>query len=124
MVSKDILFQSKEYGVGGHNQLDVRIMGDDVQFWLRDGDRNAVICMDKGDLTALKKALTKAIKHAPENIEPGRDYTQPTRKKKVETTTAKKTRRTKAKTKNKSKDKIGKSYEEIKAEKIAEVMNG
>lgn len=120
----DILFQSKDYGVGGHNKMDVRIMGEDVQIWIKDGDRNAIICMDSEDLAALKKALTKAVKHAPEEIENGRDYTQPTRKKnKLDTKSKKVTKKAKTRNKvNKSTTELDKSYEEIKSEKIAEAM--
>lgn len=75
------LFTSKEYGVGGHNKLQVDVFGKDVQIWIKDGDVNAIICMDKSDLDGLKKALTKAVKAAPEKVAEGRDYTKPIRKK-------------------------------------------
>lgn len=73
-----MLFQSKDYGVGDKNQLDVRVMGRDVQLWVKDGDRNAVICMDKEDWEKFHKAASKAVKVAPETVGRARDYTAPT----------------------------------------------
>jgi hypothetical protein len=80
-----MLFQSKDYGVGDKNQLDVRVMGRDVQLWIKDGDRNAIICMDKEDWEKFHKAAAKAAKVAPETVARARDYT-PSPQKKVSTT--------------------------------------
>ena len=79
------LFESKEYGVGGHNKIELRIVDKEPRIWIRDGEVNAIICLDKADATALAKALTKASKKAPESITPY-DFTKPIRKKKMKTT--------------------------------------
>lgn len=117
-------FESKEYGIGGHNKLDVRVMGDDVQIWIKDGDINAIICMDREDLTKLGKTITKLAKVAPESIDEGRDYNRPTRKRKVklssDTVEPKKKRKTRS---DKGKTRVKtQSFDEMKAEKMAKAL--
>lgn len=111
------VFESKEYGIGGHNKLEVRVFeGDGIQFWLRDGDTNAVVHMDKEDVIKLIKALNKVKDQAPDEIEQY-DFTVPIHKRKKEEVPVKK--RNKA---NKSTGLMDKSFEEYKTEKIKEAM--
>lgn len=112
------LFESKEYGIGGHNKIELRLLEDgEPRLWIRDGETNAAICLDKADATALAKSLAKASKGAPEEVQ-CYDFTKPIKKR---------TKRTKV-TKGTKRDKIAemvdgiKDIDVIKAEAIAEVM--
>lgn len=80
-----VLFESKEYGIGGHNKIELRNVDGEPRIWIRDGDTNAAICLDKADATALAKALAKASKTAPEKVHLF-DFTKPIHKKKMKTT--------------------------------------
>lgn len=90
MSKKDkVLFESKEYGIGGHNKLELRDLdGDgDLRLWIRDGEANSAICMDRADFLAFSKALVKSAKTAPLEVECF-DFTKPIphKHKKVNTT--------------------------------------
>jgi hypothetical protein len=91
------VFQSKEYGIGGHNKLEVRVMDDGVQLWLQDGECNAIVYLDREDMTTFAKIINKVKNQAPESIE-AYDFSTPVHKRrKVETTSApKKTRKPRA----------------------------
>ena len=95
-MGDEVLFKSKEYGVGGHNKLELRTLDDGgVRLWIHDGDCHALICMDRDDLTEVAKQLRKAAKTAPETIEL-MDFTQPIKHakvKKLETTSSVVTKR-------------------------------
>ncbi len=87
-MKEKVLFKSKEYGIGGHNKLELRRMDNgELRLWVRDGDTNALICMDREDLTKLGKTVTKHAKKAPLEVE-SFDFSKPIRKKKKVTTTS------------------------------------
>jgi hypothetical protein len=114
------VFESKEYGVGGHNKLAVHVFEDGVQIWLQDGECNAIVYMDREDMVAFAKAINKVKNEAPEEIEPY-DFTKPVHKrKKIKTKSQEIT--AKRKRKPRAKSKKGETYEETKARKIAEAM--
>lgn len=81
------VFKSKEYGIGGHNRLEVRVMEDGVQLWLQDGECNAIIYMDSEDMISFAKAISKVKDKAPETVEPY-DFTTPVHKRKKVVTTS------------------------------------
>jgi hypothetical protein len=114
-------FKSKEYGIGGHNKLEVRVMEDGVQIWLQDGECNAIVYMDKDDMLMFAKVINKVKQHAPDKIE-AYDFTTPVHKRVVKatavTTEAKKPRKQRS---DKGKKK-SESYEEMKSRKIEEAM--
>lgn len=119
-------FKSKEYGIGGHNKLEVRVMEDGVQIWLQDGDCNAIVYLDLEDMTEFAKVINKVKGNAPEAIEPY-DFTTPVHKrKKIVTTSESKSVVVKKARKPRSDKgkKRGESYEEYKANKIAAAMEG
>ena len=113
------VFKSKEYGIGGHNKLEVRVMEDGVQIWLQDGECNAIVYMDKEDMKAFARVVNKVKDQAPETIE-AYDFTTPVHKrKKVETTSApKKVRKTRS---DKGKKKA-ETFDQMKTRKITEAM--
>ena len=120
-----VLFESKEYGIGGHNKIELRIVEEEPRIWIRDGEVNAAICLDKADATALAKALTKASKTAPEKAHLF-DFTKPIHRKKVKTTSeangVKKRRKTRSdKGKPRTAKAVG-SYEDMKTKAIEEAM--
>lgn len=82
----DVLFKSKDYGISGHNTLELRnLENGEVRLWITDGGKNALICMDRGDLISLAKQLARVAKTAPVEVELF-DFTKPIRKKKITTT--------------------------------------
>ena len=116
------VFKSKEYGIGGHNRLEVRVMEDGVQIWLQDGDCNAIVYLDLEDMTEFAKVINKVKGNAPEAIEPY-DFTTPVHKRKKVVTTSEAAAPKKARKPRSDKGKKrGESYEETKARKIAEAM--
>jgi len=133
-VKDKVLFESKEYGIGGHNKLELRQMDNgELRIWVRDGDTNALICLDRGDATSLYTQLKKGAKSAPESVECF-DFTKPIHKRKVKTTSetngVKKGRKTRS---DKGKKRVYKgvgpaplktdgSFDDIKAQRIKEVM--
>jgi len=116
------VFKSKEYGIGGHNKLEVRVMDDGVQIWLQDGECNAIIYMDSEDMQSFAKAINKHKGSAPESIEPY-DFTVPVHKRKkvamksaiIEPKKPRKPRSDKGKKKSET-------FDQMKARKIAEAM--
>jgi hypothetical protein len=122
---KDVLFESKEYGIGGHNKIELRMVDGEPRIWIRDGDTNAAICLDKADATALAKALAKASKSAPEKAHLF-DFTKPIHKRKVKTTSeangVKKKRKTRSDKGKPRKVKPVGNYEDAKAKAIQEAM--
>lgn len=118
------VFKSKEYGLGGHNKLEVRVMEEGVQIWLQDGECNAVVYLDLEDMTEFAKVINKVKGNAPESIELY-DFTIPVHKrKKIVTTSESKSVVVKKERKPRSDKgkKRSESYEEMKARKIAEAM--
>ena len=101
MKKDKVLFESKEYGVGGHNKIELRVVDNEPRIWIRDGELNAIICLDKADATALAKALAKASKKAPEVITPY-DFTKPIHKKHKKITTTSEVNGVKKKRKTRS----------------------
>lgn len=122
-----VLFESKEYGIGGHNKLELRKLDDgELRLWLRDGETNAAICMDRADLTQLASVLVKSAKKAPAKVQCF-DFTKPIHKKKMKTTSetngVKKKRKPRSdKGKKRVYKDIGPSFDAIKAQRIKEVM--
>lgn len=127
MSDKDkVLFESKEYGIGAHNKIELRVLDNgEPRLWIRDGGVNALISLDKEDATKLAKALAKAAKVAPEKVECF-DFTKPINKrKKVKTTSetngVKKKRKTRS-DKGKKRSPKGANYQEMKSNAIKEAM--
>ena len=82
-MKDEVLFKSKEYGLGGHNKLELRTLDDGgVRLWIHDGDCHALICMDRTDLIDLTKKLGKVCKLAPEDCKVV-DFTKPIKRDKV-----------------------------------------
>lgn len=75
---KAVLFKSKEYGVGGHNKLELSLHGsnDGLRIWIKDGDVNALITMDRRDFRLFAEALTANVGKARVHEEPF-DFTKP-----------------------------------------------
>ena len=84
-----VLFESREYGIGGHNKLELRDLdgNGDLRLWIRDGEANSAICMDREDFTTLARVLAKSAKKAPVEVECF-DFTKPIPHKRVKTTSA------------------------------------
>ncbi len=121
-----VLFESREYGIGGHNKIELRTLDNgEPRLWIRDGEVNALISLNKEDATKLAKALAKAAKVAPEEVE-AYDFTKPIRKKKVKTTSEangiKKKRKTRSDKGKPRKVKAVGNYEDAKAQAIKEAM--
>lgn len=126
-MKEKVLFESKEYGIGGHNKIELRqLENGELRIWIKDGDTNALICIDRGDATSLYTQLKKGAKNAPESVE-CYDFTKSLRKrKKVKTTSetngVKKRRKTRSdKGKKRTVKPVG-SYEDMKAKAIEEAM--
>ena len=132
--AKEVIFESKEYGLGGHNKLELRVLdgGDGLRIWVKDGDVNALITMDRRDFTAFAEALTANVGKARVHEEPF-DFTKPIPHK--VTKHLKKVRKTRSDkgvsrkgTKGTKRDKVVemvgniKGIDQIKAEAIAEAM--
>jgi hypothetical protein len=125
------VFKSKEYGIGGHNKLEVRVMEDGVQLWLQDGECNAIVYLDREDFAAFAKVVNKVKDQAPETIEPY-DFSTPVHKRKKIVTTSeanetngvskRKPRSDKGKKREAKRKVVAESYEEMKARKIQEAM--
>ena len=113
------VFKSKEYGIGGHNKLEVHVMDDGVQIWIQDGECNAIIYMDSEDMLSFAKAINKHKGSAPESIEPY-DFTTPVHKRKKVTTTSEVKKR--RKTRSDKGKKKSETYEQMKTRKITEAM--
>lgn len=97
-VKDKVLFESKEYGIGGHNKLELRMVEDEPRVWIRDGDTNAAICLDRADVLALGVACRVAGRTAAETVQLY-DFTKPIRKKNTttsETNGVKKKRKTRS----------------------------
>jgi hypothetical protein len=118
------VFESKEYGIGGHNKLEIRIFPEEgVQIWLRDGECNAIVFLDREDMTKLAKVVNKVKDQALEEIEPY-DFSVPVHKrKKIVTTSESKAPKKARKPRSDKGKKKNETYEEMKARKIAEAMN-
>lgn len=121
-----VLFESKEYGIGGHNKLELRRMDDgELRLWIRDGETNAAICMGRADLTQLASVLGKSAKKAPVEVQCF-DFTKPIHRKKVKTTSetngVKKKRKTRSDKGKKRTVKAVGSYEDMKTKAIQEAM--
>ena len=85
-MKEKVLFKSKEYGLGGHNKLELRVLGDGgLRIWISDGEANALICMDRRDFKQLADSLTKHHRKAPTDVEPY-DFTKSLKRKKIKTT--------------------------------------
>ncbi len=74
---KSVLFKSKEYGLGGHNKLELRLLGNDgLRIWVKDGDVNALITMDRRDFESFAEVLTANTGKARAHEKPF-DFTKP-----------------------------------------------
>ena len=84
-MKEKVLFKSKEYGLGGHNKLELRVLGDGgLRLWIQDGETNSLICMDRRDFKQLADTMAKHARQAPVSVEPY-DFTQSLKRKKVKT---------------------------------------
>jgi CRISPR/Cas system Type II protein with McrA/HNH and RuvC-like nuclease domain len=135
-MKEKVLFKSKEYGLGGHNKLELRVLGDGgLRLWVQDGETNSLICMDRRDFKQLAELLAKHARQAPTSVEPY-DFSKSLKRKKVETVSdtnglrkKRKTRSDKGVKRNNVKcDILGemvgdiKGIDQIKAEAMAEAM--
>lgn len=134
-MKEKVLFKSKEYGLGGHNKLELRVLGDGgLRLWVQDGETNSLICMDRRDFKQLAEMLAKHARKAPTSVEPY-DFTKSLKRKKIKTVSdtngirKRKTRSDKGVKRNNVKcDILGemvgdiKDIDQIKAEAMAEVM--
>ena len=65
-----VLFTSKGYGSRQTNRLELRRMDNgEIRVWIKDGDVNALICMDREDLIGLSSKLKRNMNKAPQEVE-------------------------------------------------------
>jgi hypothetical protein len=113
-----VLFKSKEYGYNGHNYCELRILDDgSIRLWVHDGGTNSLIIMNRADLLALGKQLTKHGSSAPEEVEELDVFMRNKPPVPIRTERKRKPRSDKGKPRVKEE-----SYEEMKARKIQEAL--
>ena len=101
----------------------------ELRLWIRDGDTNALICMDKSDTTELIKQLKKHVNEAPEEVE-SFDFNKPISRKKVTTTSAVVVKKKRKQRSDKGRKRgpqstplAASNFDKVKEQKIAEALS-
>jgi hypothetical protein len=118
-----VLFKSREYGYNGHNYCELRMMDTgELRLWVHDGGTNCLICLDRAELLTLGKMLKKHGGTSPETHESTDIF-----KRNLKSTPIKRKRKPrsdKGKTRTKKPLTTSMNMDSLKAEKIAQAMEG